>query len=96
MPTSCQISFDKPENVYNAGEMLRGTVNLALSREHNVRGIYIRIYGKAKTYFSRYCNEKHSNKSSSGHSVTYTGKEYYLDSKIYFVGGTNGKSRLTI
>lgn len=93
MPTSCQISFDHPEKVYYAGELLRGTVNLTLTREYNVRGVYIRIYGKAKTYWSRYCNSKHSNRSTSNHHVIYEGKEYYLDSKIYVVGGTNGKSR---
>lgn len=104
MPTRCQILFDHPQKVYYAGEMLSGTVHLTLTKEKIFRGIYIRIYGKAKASFSEYCanknckgniktKKKDDNKTvtPTGHYVVYSNKEHFFYSEIYFVGGKKGK-----
>lgn len=82
MPTTCDIEFENnPQKVVYAGQLLRGTVRLTLTEEKNVRGIYIRIYGKAYAHWSR----------GSGKSRrTYTGEEHYLNETTYFVGGRDG------
>lgn len=102
MPTTCDISFDNPEKVYYAGQMLRGTVRLTLTKEHKVRGVYVRIFGRAYAYWTEHCSSNHNshrsdgNRRSGGHSVSYTGEEDYLDEKTYFVGGPNASNVSTI
>lgn len=95
MPTTCDISFDNPERVYYAGQMLRGTVRLTLTKEQKVRGVYVRIFGRAYAYWTEHCSTDHNrhrrdgDRSSGGHHVSYTGEEDYLDEKTYFVGGSH-------
>ncbi|XP_055312571.1 arrestin domain-containing protein 17-like [Sitodiplosis mosellana] len=79
MPTTCVVEFENnPEKVFYAGQLLCGTVQLTLTEKKNVRGIYIEIRGKAYAYWTREEDKK---------TVEYTGKETYLDKRIYFVGG---------
>lgn len=102
MPTTCVIAFENPSRVYYAGQLLRGTVNLTLTKEKKVRGVYVRIYGRAYAYWSEHCSIDHNrNRSrdnnrvgSSGHHVSYTGEEVYLDERQYFVGGSNSSKTL--
>lgn len=97
MPTTCEISFEKPERVFYAGQLLSGTVRLTLTKEKKVRGVYVHIFGRAYAYWTKYCNVNHDRNSSnnnsssnSGHHVSYTGSEDYLDEKTYFVGSSSG------
>lgn len=97
MPTTCEIDFENPEKVFYAGQLLRGTVRLTLTKEKKVRGVYVKIFGRAYAYWTEYCTIDHdrnrnrnSNSSSSGHYVSFSGDEDYLDEKTYFVGGSSG------
>lgn len=102
MPTTCVISFENPSRVYYAGQLVRGTANLTLTKEKKVRGVFVRICGKAYAYWTEYCStdhNRHRNRDnnrvgSSGHHVSYTGEEVYLDEKTYFVGGSNSSNFL--
>lgn len=83
MPTSIEIEFENnPQKVVYAGQLLRGTVRLTLTEEKNVRGIYIRIYGKAYAHWT---------KGGGKSRRSYTGEEHYLNETTYFLGGRDGK-----
>lgn len=81
MPSTCVISFDHPDAVYYAGNMLRGTVSLSLTKEKTVRGLFVKIYGRAYAYWREYCGIDHNPRRdangntvrSSGHYVSYVG-----------------------
>lgn len=102
MPTTCVIAFENPSRVYYAGQLLRGTVNLTLTKEKKVRGVYVRIHGRAYAYWTEHCSIDHNRNRnsdnnrtrSSGHHVSYTGEEVYLDERQYFVGGSNSSKKL--
>lgn len=81
MPTTCHISFENnPQKVVHSGQLFRGTVQLNLQEEVNVRGIYIHLYGGAYTHW-RECFKM---------CRKHTANEDYLNQRTYFVGGTNG------
>lgn len=82
MPTTCQIEFDNnPEKVFYAGQLLRGTIQLTLTSEKNVRGVYILITGRA------YC---HWTERVANQRRRYTGNEDYLKEKTYLYGDEHG------
>lgn len=82
MPTTCDIDFENnPQKVIYAGQLLRGTVRLTLTEEKTVRGIYIRIDGKAYAHWST---------GSGKNRRSYSGSEDYLTEKTYFLGGSEG------
>lgn len=105
MPTTCIIAFENPTRAYYAGQLVRGTVNLTLTKEKKVRGVFVRLYGRAYAYWTEYCSVDHNrhrhrdqnHRGSSGHHVSYTGEEVYLDERTYFVGASNAgnKSEMT-
>lgn len=96
MPTTCEIAFENPEKVFYAGQLLRGTVRLTLTKQKKVRGVYVKIFGRAYAYWTEYCSVDHDRNrdpnrtSNSGHHVSYSGEEDYLNEKTYFVGGSSG------
>lgn len=50
MPISCEIIFEKnPNKVFYAGRSLHGSIRLTLTSDRNVRGIFVKIDGSAKT-----------------------------------------------
>lgn len=82
MPTTCDIEFNNnPQKVLYAGQLLSGSVRLVLTEQKTVRGIYVRIIGKA------YC---HWTEGTGDNRKSYTGSEEYLNEKTYFVGGEHG------
>lgn len=82
MPIKCVIDFENnPHKVVYAGEALCGTIKLALTEEKRVRGIYIRILGRA---YCRWTN------GTGKHRRSYTGREIYLNEKVYLLGGRVG------
>lgn len=86
MPTTCTITFDEnPQKVCYSGTLLQGSVLLNLTREKNVRGIFIKIKGEA------YC---HWTEGSGKNKRSYTGKEDYLNERTHFVGDTYGKQTI--
>lgn len=86
MPTTCDIDFENsPQKVLFAGQLLRGTVRLNLTGEKIVRGVYIRIHGKAYADWSE---------GSGKHRRTYTGNETFLDERTYFVGRDTGRVQI--
>lgn len=81
--TTCDITFENNRlKVFSTGKLLRGSVHLTLQEEKKVRGVYVRIWGRAYA------------RVRSGKS-TYKGKEDYLNEKIYLVGGRNGEIKST-
>lgn len=78
MPTTCEIEFENnPDKIIYAGQLLRGTVWLTLTKEKCVRSVYIEIYGKAMAEWSDM-------------DSTYGGKQTFFDEKICLVGDTAG------
>lgn len=81
MPTTCNISFDNPDGVYYCGQLLKGTVELTLTKEKNVRGVFVKVYGRAYAYWTEHCSIDHNITrdskgniiSSGGHTVGYVG-----------------------
>ncbi|KAJ6650030.1 hypothetical protein Bhyg_05273, partial [Pseudolycoriella hygida] len=73
------IYFDNnPTRVFYGGQLLSGRVVLKLFKEKTVRGIYVKIIGRA------YCRWTTGTKNSK---KTHIGEEYYLNNKTFFVGG---------
>ncbi|KAG4069557.1 hypothetical protein HA402_006923 [Bradysia odoriphaga] len=82
-PTTCDISFDNnPSRVFYGGQLLSGRVVLKLFKEKTVRGIYVKIIGRA------YCKWTTGSKDNK---KTHIGEEYYLNNKTFFVGGESGE-----
>lgn len=83
MPTTCSITFDNPEGVFYAGQMLNGTVALTLTKEKKVRGVFVKIFGRAYAYWTEHCSVDHNPtrdskgnlRSSGGHTVSYVGMD---------------------
>lgn len=81
MPTRCRVEFENnPSRVIYSGQILRGTVHLVLTREKNVRGIYIRVVGQGHTYWTE---------GTGDDKKSYGGNEDYFNALVYLVGGNN-------
>lgn len=77
MPTTCEIDFDdNPMKIIFAGELLCGTVRLRLTKEQNIRTIFIRIYGHASVRMDN--------------STRCSNRQTYLNKKIILARGNNG------
>lgn len=100
MPVTCVIAFENPSRAYYAGQLVRGTVHLTLTSEEKVRGVYVQINGRAYAYWTEHCSMNHNQNrsqdrnqgSSTGHHVSYSGEEVYLDERTYFVGGRHSSN----
>lgn len=98
MSIKCQINFENRSRVYYTGQWLRGTVQITLTKQQKVRGVYVRIFGKAHARWSEYRpsrtdGDRESHRSiGDGHYVYFTGDETYLNERTYFVGRRGGKS----
>lgn len=87
MPTTCVINFEHPDSVYFAGDMLRGTAILSLTKKKKVRGVYVRIYGRAYAHWTKHCSIDHNPRRDEngktirmgGHRVSYAGSEVCFD-----------------
>lgn len=80
MSVACEIDFENnPNKIIYTGQVVRGTVRLTLNEEKNVRGVYIRIYGKAYCRWTRRRGR-----------VTYVGKQNYLNETTYLIGAEEG------
>lgn len=78
MSTSCEIEFENnPRKIVYAGQLLRGAVRLNLAKKITVRGVYVRINGKA---FAKWMHGK----------TKIIIKESYFDKKVYLVEETTG------
>lgn len=72
--SSCEITFENNLlKVFKPGEWMRGNVCLKLHEERKVRGVYVRIWGRA------YARDKGL--------ISFHGQEDFIDKKIYLVGG---------
>lgn len=82
MPTTCEIEFENnPSKVIYAGQLLRGTVKLQVTSVKPVRGVYIRLCGRA---YSNWTEGYGKNEED------YTDEEEILNEKSYLVGGETG------
>lgn len=82
MSTDIRIDFENnPNGIFYTGQLLSGTVRLTLKEEKKVRGVYIRIKGKAYCRWST---------GSGKNRHTYIGEELYLNETTYLVGATQG------
>lgn len=93
MPTTCLITFDNPDGVYYAGQMLHGTVALTLTSEKKVRGVFVKVFGRAYASWTEHCSTDHnptrdSNgnlKFSNGHTVKYIGMTVKFNFKLKMI-----------
>lgn len=81
MTLDIRIDFEKTSAIFTSGETVRGTVRLTLGEEKKVRGVYIRIDGKA------YCKWS---EGSGKHKEYYIGEELYLKETTYLIGSKEG------
>lgn len=81
MSIECGIEFDNlPSKLIHAGQMIRGTVYLALSDVKEFKSIFIEFIGHGSVRFKE---------GRGQHYIKFKGKEAYLNERTYFVG--NGK-----
>ncbi|XP_055312598.1 arrestin domain-containing protein 17-like isoform X2 [Sitodiplosis mosellana] len=83
MSTTCKIKFH-PDNLFSPGQQLHVTVQLKLTEELRVRGIYIQLCGIAHVWFDI---------DDSGRAGDYANDEDVLDVRNCLVDG-NGETRL--
>lgn len=85
MSATCKIEFrNNPMKVFYAGQMLRGTVRLYLTKTRKVRGLYIRIHGRAYVHWV-------DSTSDSRKVRVFSGNEDYFSERTNFIGECNGK-----
>lgn len=91
------INFEHPDSVYFAGETLRGTAILSLTNKKKIRGVYVRIYGRAYAHWTKQCSIDHNPRRDEngkmirmgGHRVSYAGSEVHFNQE--FEEKFNGK-----
>ncbi|XP_055375445.1 uncharacterized protein LOC129608142 [Condylostylus longicornis] len=91
MPSSCQIRFDHPNDVYYSGEHLNGFITLTTESNKTVRGVHITINGYAKVKWEERRTRTVNGKSQS-YTVYYTAFDQYLYSRTYVAGREGGNS----
>lgn len=85
--STCEIEFDNPMKVFYSGQLMRGTVQLNLTKQKKVRRIYMHLYGGAYASWTEYfCLDFGFHNWYSDHRKTFSGKEVYLNDGTYFVG----------
>lgn len=78
MPCTCDIEFENnSRKIYYAGQLLRGTVRLNLTKQITVRSMYVRISGKA---FASWIPDRRKVED----------EEKYLDKRFYLIKETIG------
>ncbi|XP_055296146.1 arrestin domain-containing protein 3-like [Sitodiplosis mosellana] len=89
MATTCKIEFENnPRKVVYAGQLLKGTVRLHLTKAKRVRSLYIRIHGRAYVHWV-------DGTSDNRKVRVFTGNEDYFSERTNFVGGYTGEVRLS-
>lgn len=79
--TTCHITFENsPMKIVHSGQCVRGTVQLNLKNDANLRGIYIHLYGGV------FINWRERLKFGK----THAGNEDYLNQRTYLLGANNG------
>ncbi|KAE8736843.1 hypothetical protein FOCC_FOCC017701 [Frankliniella occidentalis] len=94
MPTTMQISYDRPEATYYPGETVTGRVDLHVDKPQRVRAVSIVFKGEANVRWS----ERHSTGTGKNRTTsrrTYSAHDTYFSNKIYFVGGDSGEITLS-
>lgn len=73
--STCEITFENNLlKVFKPGEWMLGNVCLKIHEERKVRGVYVRIWGRAYA------------KDDKG-LISFCGREDFIDKKLYLVGG---------
>ncbi|KAL7040027.1 hypothetical protein ACKWTF_000224 [Chironomus riparius] len=89
-------SNSEGKNVFCPGHLLKGTVTLTLEENKKFRGLYIKIFGRAKVHWA----ENDGKRTGGGHVISsiFTSKkvvhesvEILLDSTTYFFGELYGQ-----
>jgi len=82
MGTSCEIRFDNnPNGTFQSGQTITGVVILNLTEKKKFRALYLKIEGSAKCMWT-----VTKGAGSRRRSVTYSGKEDYLNQTTYLFG----------
>lgn len=88
MPSSCLIHFHNFDGVFGSGQIVSGVAELTTFKEKSVRAIYITVEGFAKVKWeNRYSSEESGSSSRRG-------REQYLSSSTYVVGGNGSVTKL--
>lgn len=82
MSITCHISFENnPLKVCSPDQWILGNVRLTLQEEKKVRGVYVRILGRA------YAKKKIA-------TIEFEGEERLLSKQTYLIGSENGKDKI--
>lgn len=84
MPTTCEIDFDNYDTgaIYS-GQLLRGTVQLIITSQKSVRGIYVEI-----------CGEAFAEWTPNTRKTAVAAQHVHLNEKQYFINGSNGTKNI--
>lgn len=77
MPT-IQMIFPRNQPPFFAGQVMRGTVRMSLSKQTTVRKLFIEIIEETQQKWEKY--------------VKHYDQETYLNERLYFIGKRNEKS----
>lgn len=88
------VVFDKPDNVYYPGEMLTGRVELVLSSMKKIRGVELKLKGRAKSKWDE--SETYHDSEGKSHTRTICRKssEVFFKSDQILIGGRGDKFEL--
>ncbi|CRK98596.1 CLUMA_CG012194, isoform A [Clunio marinus] len=96
MVVKCEIKFDNnPNGIYFAGQTLSGTVELTFDKPKKLRGLILKIEGFAKVHWTERERRSRFQSGQNHHAtnqkiVNYNGREDYLNSVTYLIGGPEG------
>ncbi|XP_058825944.1 arrestin domain-containing protein 4-like [Topomyia yanbarensis] len=86
MTVTCEIKFENnPQSIFYVGQTLNGTAVLQLSEAESVTGVYVQIEGFTAVHW-----KKRPPQGQRHGSKQFSGREDYLNTLTYVVGGENG------
>jgi hypothetical protein len=85
------VSVDNPSAVYFPGQTVSGYVDVELSESMTVRGIRLKVYGRAFVWTTTH-KESKANTHTTGHQA----EEVYVNNTLMLVGSADSDSRMTL
>ncbi|XP_055604993.1 arrestin domain-containing protein 3-like [Uranotaenia lowii] len=80
----CDIRFDNnPNGIFNAGDVVSGSVTLTLTQLKKVKGVYLLITGFAETFWNDKVPHGPKNKKMK---ANFKGREEFITHKTYLIG----------
>ncbi|XP_078045517.1 arrestin domain-containing protein 2-like [Augochlora pura] len=90
------IAFDRPNAVYQAGELVTGNIILDVSKNKTVRGLYFIANGSASVYWTESSSSTDSDGKSTSTTDSYSASEHYFTLRGDAIGSTESDSRVEL